>query len=60
MPIPEDYYSVLRGNAYEIAQQFGVDIEQTEGGLRAAFDAGIATVCVLIDALIDNGVLTQA
>lgn len=54
------YLKVLRDTAWDVAMRFGVDLRYEEKATRAAMMGVLATQAVLIDKLVDKGLLTDA
>jgi len=57
--IPQ-YVKIMRDAAWDIAERFGVDITQEPKASRAELLSLLAVQSVLIKALVDKGVITDA
>lgn len=53
------YLKVLRDTAWDVAMRFGVDLRHEEKATRAAMMGVLASQAVLIDKLVEKGVLTD-
>lgn len=60
MATPRAYWNALKATRNKVALQMGVDATLTPKDMRAISSADLAAVVVLIKALTDNNILTDA
>lgn len=53
------YLKVLRDTAWDVAMRFGVDLRHEDKAMRAAIMGVLASQAVLIDKLVEKGVVTD-
>lgn len=60
MATPRQYWNALRSTRNKVALAMGIDIDHSSKDARAVANANLAVIVVLVKALTDSGVLTDA
>lgn len=60
MATPRTYWNALRSTRNKIALAMGVDVANTPKDMRALGNANLAVIVILVKALTDKNVLTDA